>query len=281
MTSIRRQVIRSTKVGYYAKRVLDDLSVKEPPVLYRPVLEYFGIGLHEYTRQTEMEFMQQNGAIISAPAFLIKSNGNPRIYIKEDETQERRRLSIFHECGHFDLPWHEKFNFICDCGCINPNDHKKVEKEAFEYAARLMFPDFLFFDDLHSMPLNIQTIGLLAKRYNASFIATAINFVKLNPFKCAMILLEYNYNVNEDGYHYRVLYSVKSKRFHRYWHKDDGVFYNDFIQSCFEYGRYWEEEIPAVVFGSEKKICYQAFMRKYGDQVFVLLVSPDNQGKLI
>lgn len=281
MISIARQTIPSDKVGYYAKRVINDLGIKEPPVLYIPILEYFGIGLQNYSEKMELEFTKQTGYRIDTPAFLLSSYNSPKIYIRESETQERRRLSIFHECGHYDLPWHEGHNFFCDCSEVNPKEHKKKEREAFEYAARLMFPDHLFFDDLFSLPVSIQSIELLAKRYNASFIATAINFVKLNPSACAFLMLKYNPLASESGSCYQTDYSVKSKSFHRYWNKGEGIGYNDHIQGCFEYGRYCETEIPAMVFGSNRKVDYKAFLRRYGNSVFALLTLPSIQSRFI
>lgn len=282
MISLDRQIVPSNKVNFYADRVINDLKIKEPPVLYNPVLEYFGLELKPIDEQIELKFMELMGSRDIPNAFLLSANGKGKVYVKQYEKQPRKRLSIFHECAHHDLPWHSGHDFFCNCYETDHNHNKEIEREAFEYAANLIFPGLLFFDDIHSMPIQFQTIEILAKRYNASFAATAINFVKKTPEKCALILLKFNPNYEEGGAPFCVDYSIISRTFrqYRFWEKGALIFYNDYIMSCFEHKRSWECEIPACVFGSNKELIYKVNLRHYGDGVFALLHIPNRQTSL-
>lgn len=89
-------VYPTSKISYYADRVIRDLGLREPPIFVDPILEYFGIGLHWIDPQTELEFEQQMGYKVEVPALLYRRAEKPIIFIRENDKHERRRLSVFH-----------------------------------------------------------------------------------------------------------------------------------------------------------------------------------------
>ncbi len=275
---MKRSFYTVGNIGYYAKRVLKDLDLRDPPIPYGPILEYFGIDLHWINPQMELEFVRRTGSRIETPAFLCSQNDSTKVFVRESDINERRRLSIFHECGHFDIPWHEGHDYLCDCPEINSEQHNKIEREAFEYAGKIIFPESVFYEDIRSMSTNMETIEIISVRYMASFSATANTYIKVNPRQCAILYLMMNPLSDETGFPFKVKYSVKSKHFHRYWSPGAEIRYHDLIANCFEYRHNIVGEIPASIFGSSKSLYYEVELRPYGPELIcALLKIPDSQ----
>jgi len=280
----RRPLYPSNRVDFYSGRVLQEIGIKEPPVLYGSILEYFGIKLQWITHVDEDEFEKQSGIRIEIPAFLVHRDDKPMIFIREADKHERRRFSLFHECGHLDIPWHEQHGYVCNCSEIEVAKENIDEKEAFEYARCMMFPPSIFYEDIRSLPVSLETIEILAERYRASFTATANNYVSLISMQCAIIYLQLNPEVDSSGCPFKVNYSIisKSPKFHHYWRKGDLIHHNDMLEYCFHYKERASGEIPAAVFGSSKTHSYVTELRPYGDdQICVFLKIPEKQYRIL
>jgi len=276
----KRPYYPSKRVDFYASRVLKELEIKEPPVLYGSILEYFGIELDWITPEDEEEFERRSHKKIEIPAILIHRNNKPTVFVRKSDMRERRRLSIFHECGHFDIPWHCQNDYACDCSDVVTIHKQTDEKEAFEYARSIMFPPALFYEDIRNLPVSLETVELLAKRYRASFAATANNYVTFVPAQCAIIYLQLNPEADATGCPFMVNYSIKSKthEFHRYWRKGELISHHGILENCFHYKERLTGEIPAIVFGSSKTHVYISEVRPYGnDQICVFLKIPNRQ----
>jgi hypothetical protein len=121
---------------------------------------------------------------------------------------------------------------------------------------------------------------ILAKRYCASFEATANHYVKWSPEKCAIIYLSLNPDSDESGYPFIVDYSIVSKRFDGFWRKGEQIAYSALFENCFAAKGIYKSDIPASVFGSSKKADFYVEAKRYGyDKICVFLRQPDNQLK--
>lgn len=114
-------------------------------------------------------------------ARIIGNNNEAIITINSKSNYKRKRFSLGHEIGHWQL--HRGKNFSCihkDIG--NPSGKvKRVEREADEFAANLLMPWFLFKPVAQSFShANFEAISDLSCRFQTSFIATAIRFVESN-----------------------------------------------------------------------------------------------------
>jgi len=155
---------------------------------------------------------------------------------------------------------------------------KVLEKEAFEYAGQLIFPQELFTGDLMSVSTGLDSIEILSERYWASFEATAIRYVQAHPNPCAIVYILLNPEAGETSCAFSVRYCVKSKRFHRYWKPGQGILYDDSIASCLQYRQRVQGEIPAKVFGSSKGHSYMVDLKPHGiGQVCAFLKMEDRQ----
>lgn len=225
-----------------------------------------------------MELENRIGRKMYAPAFLITLDDHAQIVVKGSDSEERQRLSVFHEIGHYDLPWHHGLNFACDCREGGNGMLKVLEKEAFEYAGRVIFPQEWFIGDLMSVSTGLDGIKILSKRYGASFEATAIRYVQAHPGLCAVVYLQSNPDADATGFPFTVRYSVTSKRFYGYWKPGQGVHHHDLIASSLQYGQRVQGEIPARVFGSSKSHSYLMDLKPHGiGQVCAFLKMEDRQ----
>lgn len=265
-------------IGFYANRTLSDVGLKEPPVEIGPILDYFDIQLLRTDDDEMTELENRTGEKMHVPAFLLSQNGKTLIVIRGSDSQERQRLSVFHEIGHYDLPWHDDMNFACDCVVNGQMNLKALEKEAFEYAGLMMFPQNWFTNDLMNMPTGLDSIEILATRYGASFEATAIRYVRALPGLCAVVYLQLNPNADASGSPFCVKYCVTSKRFYGFWKPGQGVHHHDLIASSLQYGQRVQGEIPARVFGSSKSHSYLMDLKPHGiGQVCAFLMMEDSQ----
>jgi hypothetical protein len=99
-----------SRVSYYADRVIRELNLKEPPIIVEPILEYFGIDLQWIDSQAEFDFERKRIQVENPHSCRRKGQVD---YIRENDKYERRRLSVFHECGHFDIPRMENILSLC------------------------------------------------------------------------------------------------------------------------------------------------------------------------
>ncbi|MFH1373298.1 MAG: hypothetical protein ABII79_05860 [bacterium] len=275
---MRYDTVVTHDIGFYAGRTLRDVGVKEPPIPIDPILAYFDIELVGIDDSSVDELRRRAGLEMHVPAFMIARGDDAQIVIKAGDSLERQRLSVLHEIGHYDLPWHNGYDFACECASIPDIGLKGFEREAFEYAGLILFPQGCFVADATSMPTEIATIKALSHRYVASFEATTIRYVQAHPGLCAAVYIEPNSNDDDSEHPFRVRYAVKSKRFHRYWRAGDGITYDDSIAVCMNDRVPIETELPATVFGSTRGHDYVVDLKPHGiNQVCALLRMDDPQ----
>jgi hypothetical protein len=269
-------VILSKSPSGYADRVVRDLQISSPPVSSDQVLEYFGIQLSFFSSIDMVSRIGTDGVELDIPAFLWTKSNTGHIFVNSDNSRSRQRFSIFHECAHFDIPWHRHSSYVCKDTDLAISYRFEDEKEAHEYAARVMFPQHLFVPDTRALPSNIESIKTLSVRYSASFEATAIRYTQVHSGQCAVIYLMRNDNGSNE-FPYVVRYAVKSRDFHRFIKPGDKVRECELISEVFSERTELEGEIPAYVFGSKKGHSYVATLKPHGpDNVcaFVYMEDP-------
>jgi hypothetical protein len=126
-----------------------------------------------------LELGQENFPQGVAPRALLSF---PSKVIATDEGlhEDREKFSIFHEIGHYVLPSHRGPIYVCD-----PYDFDifrkptwRLESEANEFAAELLFMGDRFVAEANSVSLSAQAVKKLADKYEASFEATARRLVE-------------------------------------------------------------------------------------------------------
>lgn len=302
----------------YAQAVLKACGIKTPPICEKTVADHLKLKIEEipddeilaFTSGDPDRYREFLKIIQVASAGLKKIGTQKTIMLYQKTSLERKRLNVFHECSHADIPWHKQLNFLCHENPISQLRSNRIEREAFACAAELMMPKDMFSRDLMSMDTSIATISMLHGRYVSSMEATVIRYASLHPGFCSVVLLEpAQYHQNQatshvptssdqlrlsfeveqtalpktavKSYPYRVKYSVKSRRFPQYIRPGRGIDEHAPIFST-QVGREpIQMEIPAKVFGSSSKYVYNAECVALGNTgtIMVLLSYPDRQTK--
>ena len=126
--------------------------------------------------------------LTGSEARVIGNNDMAIITINSQSNFERKRFSLGHEIGHWQL--HRGMVFAClheDIG--NPSGKtKQKEREADRFSANLLMPWFLFKPIAQSFAhADFKAISELSRRFQTSFIATAIRLVESNVFPTIIV----------------------------------------------------------------------------------------------
>src|SRR5207245_2278660 len=76
--------------------------------------------------------------------------------------EKRKRFGIFHEIGHFILPEHRDKLFLDDDATLSWSTKARIEREANEIAAELLFQGNRFTEEALSLPTSVRTVTDLA-----------------------------------------------------------------------------------------------------------------------
>ena len=226
-----------------------------------------------------------------------------KVLLSSNISPKRQRITLFHEAGHEVLPNHEENTFSIRGKDIDPTTHKIMEREAFLAGSEIMYPVKEFVDDMMSLPTNLDSINLIAERYNGSFEATSIRYAMTSLNKVAVVVVKENefYNKPFPTKHggpnqrflfdvsrfaksgfvstapLRVQYCTQSYLFPKFIKSGVEIEEGNIIYDTWKDGQYRQGEIPASVFGSSAKFKYFAECMPYFDRIFVLLWLPNHQ----
>jgi Zn-dependent peptidase ImmA (M78 family) len=255
------------------------LGITHPPTSVDKVLEYFGLDMEVLSPIETAELCAKVGlGEYSVPAFLWSNSDSGTIFVCGTDSVVRTRMSVFHEVGHFDIPWHAPHNYLCEVNSLDDGTLRKTEREAYEYAGHLLIPDSELRRSYSVDLLSIETIETVAAMCEASFEATVIRYVGKYPKGCAAVYLQPAGSDPSTKAPYQVRYCVKSKVFHRYWKPGAAVLAHDLIDECIGSGVVTSGEVPARVFGSTKHHNYLAQFRPYGEErICALLWTQEDQ----
>jgi hypothetical protein len=100
------------------------------------------------------------------------------------------KWSQLHEVGHFVLPEHNEILWKCKLSDLDFLTRRRLELEANQFAAEVLFQGHRFRSDAASLPVSVGAILTLRERYGASLEATARRYVEDSYFPCALIVYE-------------------------------------------------------------------------------------------
>lgn len=291
----------------YARKVLKECGLKHPPICEKTVADYLGIQISECSLDGKPKDEELRKALETACAWLEhKPDGRTCIHLYRDTRPERKRLGVFHECGHEIVPWHEDLDYFCTETDIGPTPHKRIEQEAFRCGAEFLMPTKMFVEDILSLGTSILAIEQLHERYVSSMEATAINYAYRHPGLCGIVMVEQSNNqkpevivkdhtsrrqlnfplkippkriILEDDRKYpiSVKYFVKSHRFPKFIRPGTGIEEGNLVFEAWDSWKPMQGEIQASVFRSSAKWAYNAECLPLGNtgKLLLLLWLPD------
>lgn len=177
-------------VSLYGRDLIQSLPEKTLPISTEAVADFLGYEVRYITEDDINEGPPDIRQILDkSPSHLLRDEN--KILVKNGLPDTRKRLCVFHECGHDQIPWHTDYNYHCsENNVLKPSQHNMAEREAFLCGAEMMWPYQMFLDHVASLPTGVGAIRTLAHDHQASREATAIRYVQVHPGICAVVAVE-------------------------------------------------------------------------------------------
>ena len=234
-----------TTPRFYAGRLLAECDIKEPPVPDHRIAEYLGLPTKFYSQQEYDAFFLLGPGVprLTPPAgqptlfdtslfvrprpmlsrkdehidsLLIRRGSERTVWLNENKPARRRRSKRCHEFGHDYLPSHQSVGYNPDTCRSNVRAFDPWEREANQFAADLLMWPTWFQKDITYVPLGFTGLEVLVDRYDTSLETTAIQFVKLHPGRCLLLVGELAWDLEERAAVFLVRYSLRSDAFPYY-----------------------------------------------------------------
>lgn len=173
---------------YYANNLLDKLkitSIKDLQLLELIALERGAVVHHRLLKGAEARI-----AIVGRKAVITISSSisDPR----------RRRFSIAHELGHFEMHRRLENVALCTAADLDDWESKRIgaerERDANEFAAALLLPERFFASRCRKQDPSLDLVSALADDFGASLTATAIRFMRFTEEPCAVVFFKDGYS---------------------------------------------------------------------------------------
>ncbi len=181
------------------------------------LLRFLGLQQLSLDFMNEVDWVSQGGTV---PGELRAAlHLDERVVATQSGLGEKRtRFSIFHEIAHCVLPEHLERLFVDTDRTLGWWAKARMEREANQFAADLLFQGHLFTEYALSMSTSLTSVLGLAPKFGASYEAALRRYTELHVEPCALIVYE-RLPRPEDGYveedDYRVQYTVTSDSFRK------------------------------------------------------------------
>lgn len=159
-----------------AKAILTDLNMYELPIRVEEIAKRRGLTVLPYPLENEI-----SGILV------IKDIGSTIGY-NQHESRVRRRFTIAHELGHFELHQNESNLFVDKTFKVlfrgtsqDAESNTQLEQEANVFAASILMPDDLVNEEVSKLEFDLgneDSLKELAKRFEVS--VTAMYYRMLN-----------------------------------------------------------------------------------------------------
>lgn len=113
------------------------------------------------------------------------------IYLDYTQHVGKQNFVKLHEIGHGIIPWQrETFTFLDDKYTLDPNTKEHFESEASFFASSALFQLDRFSNQARTLPLNIKSAMILARKFGSSNHAALRKYVETSTKRCALLVLE-------------------------------------------------------------------------------------------
>lgn len=157
-------------ISYYAKMLLKDLGLKNPPISPKKVAEMLEIPVWEREAADRYD------------GYLIRYNDTFGIVVNKSISYEpRKNFTIAHEIGHAQIPHHQGNEYQCLKEDIGFSSTKKQEQEANEFAAELLMPGDFILDKAEREEISLELIKSISDACQTSLTSSALRYINFCP----------------------------------------------------------------------------------------------------
>jgi Zn-dependent peptidase ImmA (M78 family) len=201
------------KISKVAKKSLEDISAKHPPVKFEELYDHDKLrsNLYEKDRPEFQNLVKQIGLPNAEKLRGVLLVQDRRVIIVDEDYDRRNNFALYHEHGHWKLPWHQQMLYKCTQFDLSAKARQQMEREANLYASEIGFMGLTFTNYLLSSAPSISHIKELSDVFNMSMEATFRRAVELDVRPCAYLTLKINNEETERFF--EVAYVVHSTPF--------------------------------------------------------------------
>ncbi len=160
-----------------AQEIIDELNIRDPSEIKVDLIaEMRGATVVEST-------------LTSSEGRLVRRGKEGTITVPSNESNiGRKRFSIGHELGHFELHSHLASYIACSKEDMTDfSGYKRREQEANLFSAELLMPTSLFRPRIILKKPNMKLVSAVADEFNTSITATACRYMQVTREPCALI----------------------------------------------------------------------------------------------
>jgi Zn-dependent peptidase ImmA (M78 family) len=165
-----------------AQKFLEELGISKLPVIPRDICNRLGISYFEEPLKNI------DGYLVVEP-----KSGNGFIGVNSSIKEPgRRNFTGAHELGHFCIDSFNQSTFYCSKETIESRSRKvpPIELRANKFAAELLMPTHIYHPLVNDRSPGWDVIKELASMSETSLLSTALRFVELTDYACALIVSE-------------------------------------------------------------------------------------------
>lgn len=151
----------------------------------------YGAGVREIKAPMVLDIDSCEGMLVRNP----KDTAEWGIFYNGKASPERRRFTIAHELGHFVLHRGQRQSFNCDKESVYSgiDTIRVIEREADDFASNLLMPGDLLRKWISNQRIDLHVLSAIAKRFQVSFEALCIRFIKFTPQRAILVYWDNGY----------------------------------------------------------------------------------------
>jgi Zn-dependent peptidase ImmA (M78 family) len=247
-------------------------------------------------RQLSFDFKEELSFIVDKPDVPANLRAalslNDRIVVTHANLGAKRsRFSVFHEIGHFVLPEHRDKLFLDTDETLSWWTRVRLEREANEFAADLLFQGNRFTGEALDAPLSARTALDLAPQYGASYESALRRYVERHVLPCAVVIYDkLTHPTGESDFdddQYKIQYTITSPPFRKLYfsavesnHPISRASEIYKVRGSCDVNRIAECEMVVEKANAKGDWRFETELLTNGYKIFQFLVRPKKQGSL-
>ncbi len=246
---MQRHRIRSNDaVALTGEEIVETLLVESDaarglPTDERKLLTFLGLKQLSFDFMRELDFIRPDDESTKGLRAALSVN-DKLVAIHSDLNEKRSRFSTLHEVAHFILPEHQERIFLDDDETLSWWTRMRLEREANQIAAELLFQGQRFTREAIDCRLSLQTVLDLGPKYGASYEAAGRRFAERHVLPCALLVYDKLAKTSDVDFQedlYQLQYTITSEPFRKQFFRGIECKPNKFTASELYKPKYWGE----------------------------------------
>jgi len=277
--SVSDKTLQVPPLEEIVETLLVEAGCGAPPTNENRLLDFLNL------RQLSFDFMQDPElarVAVKQDIRAVLSLNHRVVATQPGLNPKRKRFGILHEIGHFINHEHLQKLFYDTDETLSWYTHVRIEREANETAAQLLFQGNRFTEEAISLPLSAHTPIKLAPTFDASYEASLRRYTERHVLPCALIVFDKKKtaklpgDTEDDIPELRLQYTITSAPFRRKYFSGleagSSVLETDLLPDGSHWGTSNIVEGTLNVRGNERNWVFETEVFSNGYKIFQFLV---------